>query len=770
MPEPGRIALTGGSPKGAAVVLSMLLLLIGVAASLPGCALLQPLPEKIGLEDRLTSFPKGNLPLEELVRIHWNDYLIPFIEARTDSDLAFTLGMVQAHLRLFQMEVYRRASQGRLAQVLGPYLTDVDHSLRILNLGEAAQDIEKSLPPKSRLWLERFVEGINTYLERAKNLPHEFRMLGFKPEPWKITDVLTLGRLFGADVNWLSLAGLLQARTGPDWDKVWAAHLRAGEASLPSFQAGPQMVSALLAGLSKSGSNSIAISPQKTAAGSAILANDPHLGVMLPNLWLIAGYSSPSYHLVGLMVPGLPCVVLGRNPSLSWGGTNMRAASSDLYDISSLDKALLPQTVEKIQVRWWPDREIEIKRSPLGPVITDAPLLEDYSGPPLALRWVGHMVTDEVTAILAANRARDWDEFLAAWRTYGVSSQNILMADNKGNIGQLLAVALPQRSYADPPGLILDPKNPAHDWGKLKTAPDLPHVLNPESGFLISANNKPVRMNPKIGYSFSSNDRVRRLNQVLESARGIDLEFIRGLQLDVMWPSGLDLVKEIKAILGENQEDLAESCLWKAFASWDGRMKADSKGALAFELLAFHLSRQILENRYSTQARMYFSRFSGLIDLLSQELRQSDREEARRIVREALVAAREDFKDYDTWGDIHHLELSHFFGRIPIIGGRYRFGSHPVDGSLTTLMKTAHNLTNEPHTVFYGSQARHISDMSDPDENYFLLLGGQDGLLSSPQLIGMVPLWLKGEYVKVPLSLDKVRSGFPHKIDLKPGG
>ena len=753
---------TGRAPVGPILVMGWLVLIIS------GCALIKPLPDKVGLEDRLAALPRENLPLDKPVRIRWDDHLIPFIEAQTDSDLAFALGLVHAHLRLAQMELYRRASQGRLAEAFGPYFTKVDHSLRILGLGLAVPEMEKRLPPSSRLWLARYVEGINTYLERTQKLPPEFDLMGLRPRPWTIADVLTLGRLFGADVNWLSYAGLLQARGEPDWDRVWAAHLRAGESSIPSFDSKESLVSALLAGLSKSGSNSLAVAPLKTATGSAILANDPHLGVTLPNIWLIAGYRSPSYHLVGLMVPGLPCVVLGRNPRLGWGGTNMRAASSDLYDISGMDGSRLTGEEETIAVRWWFDKKVRIRRSPLGPVITDAPLLKDYAGPPLALSWVGHRATDEVTAILAANRARNWEEFTAAWQTYGVSSQNILMADDKGNIGQLLAVALPGRTYASPPDLILDPNDPAQAWGELIPSTRLPHVLNPAQGFLVSANNKPVEHDPRVGFSFSSNDRIRRLTRLLSEAEKIDLALIRDLQRDVMWPSGLDLARTIREIAGPEQ--LRKTAPGAALLAWDGRMEAGSRGALAFELAAFQLSRIILDQDLSPGAAAYFRRSSDLLGFLDRELRGMKREKAVRVIVEAMDRAGEAFVKHRTWGAIHHLELSHLFGRIPLIGKRYRFGRYPVDGSLTTLMKTAHQLTDKPHTVFYGSQARHISDMSDPDENYFLLLGGQDGLLNSTRLTDMVPLWLKGEYVRVPLRPEGVRSCFPHQTDLQPGG
>ncbi len=119
-------------------------------------------------------------------------------------------------------------------------------------------------------------------------------------------------------------------------------------------------MSALLAGLSRSGSNSLAIGPSLTRTGTPIIANDPHLGINLPNTWLIVGLKSPSYDVVGLMVPGLPLFAIGRNPDVAWGGTNMRASASDLIDVHELPPSEMSERREHIAVRWWADEEVRI--------------------------------------------------------------------------------------------------------------------------------------------------------------------------------------------------------------------------------------------------------------------------------------------------------------------------------------------------------------------------------------------------------------------------
>ena len=140
---------------------------------LTGCALFTSLPRASTPSDRLAAFPTKSLPLDGPVDIHWNDNLIPFIEARTDHDAGFALGLVHAHLRLGQMELMRRISQGRVAEMGGPLAIEIDHSLRILDLGKAAPAVLAAMPAESRAWLDAFVAGINHYQSSVEQLPHE---------------------------------------------------------------------------------------------------------------------------------------------------------------------------------------------------------------------------------------------------------------------------------------------------------------------------------------------------------------------------------------------------------------------------------------------------------------------------------------------------------------------------------------------------------------------------------------------------------------------
>lgn len=508
-----------------------------------GCAVLTPMPPRSTVQERLAAIPTASLPLRAPVEIRWDDHQIPFIFARHDDDAAFALGLVHAHLRLGQMEIYRRIAQGRIAEIAGPLAIDIDHGLRILDFGRAVRDIETSLPSATRAWLGRFVEGVNTYLQRVETLPAEYSILGLEREPWTVADILTFGRLTGTDVNWLVWFNLLKLRQRGDWDEIWTRLVRNGADSVPSFdqETDAALLMEILAGLGRSGSNSLAVGPARSRNSAAIIANDPHLGINLPNTWLIAGLKSPSLHAVGLMAPGLPVFAIGRNPRIAWGGTNMRAAASDLYDVSALPRDQIRQRRETIKVRWWPDREIVVRETPWGPILSDAPQVRDMAAPDLALRWTGHQVSDEIGAMLAVTRARTFVDFKDAFKTFAVPGQNMLYADVDGNIGQVMAVRLPVRHNDAPSDLVVQPESAEKAWRELQGVKDLPISFNPERGYLVSANNRPAHASIPIGWFFSPNDRVQRMSELLEMGSAVDVPHIADLQQDVYMSSSVAL-------------------------------------------------------------------------------------------------------------------------------------------------------------------------------------------------------------------------------------
>jgi Protein related to penicillin acylase len=740
---------------------------------LAGCTALAPLPPESTLKERLDRFPRRDLPIERPVTVYWNEHQVPYIVAETDADAAFTLGLVHAHLRLGQMALYRRIAAGRVAEMGGPLAIDIDHGVRLLGFGRAATATLQAMPAESRQWLDRFVEGINVYQARVRPLPHEYRVLDLDPEPWTAEDVLTFGRLAGTDVNWLVWASLLKLRERPDWPQIWA-RLVSGDSAAAAASTGTEgePLSQLLASISRSGSNSLAIGPQYTAGGAAILANDPHLGLNLPNTWLIAGLKSPSYHVVGLMVPGLPVFGIGRNPQIAWGGTNMRASASDLIDVSGLPPEGIRETSATIGVRWWPDEAITLRETDWGPVLSDAPQLRDLHLGPVSLRWTGHDVSDEISAMLAVARAGDFAAFRAALGGFSLPGQNMLYADAAGHIGRVFAVHVPDRGGPPPVDVVVTPGDASLIWSRVRTADDFPAVLDPPEGFIASANNRPPDPHVSVGYFFSPDDRVRRMRQLLAESATVDVETVMQFQRDVYVDSSVALRDAIITQIGaagiDAQLNEDERRFVGELAGWDGYYRRDSRGAVAFELMRFEFTANFYQSRFGASDWAAFAGVGRIKEMLVEDIAAADASQLAPMLRVSIGRATARFDDFAGWGDMHRLVLQHPLAFLPLVGSRYRFADEPAAGSTDSLMKTAHGLTNERHRTTYGANARHISDMSDPDSNLFVILGGQDGWLNSSTFLDQVPMWHEGAYIRMPLRLDTVQADFNHRMELQP--
>ncbi|MFC3228399.1 penicillin acylase family protein [Marinibaculum pumilum] len=726
------------------------------------------------LRQRLAAFPTAGLPLREPVRIRWDDRQIPFVEANDDRDAAVALGLVHAHLRLAQMEIMRRIAQGRLSEVVGAVAVDLDHTLRILDFTAAVPDSLAMMPPASRAWCAGFVDGINAAIAQdgpdAPAQAEEFRLFGIRPEPWRVEDVLAVGRLAAADFSWRVWHRLFAFRDRPDWSDLWRRILEAdlAPAPVPHFAGAAQdgadaMMHRFWASLGRGGSNAAAIAGHRSASGHALLSSDPHLPIMTPSNWLAVGLSSPGHRIVGLMIPGLPVVTLGRTPAIAWSGTNLHAASSDLFDVTDLPAAEVESRTERIAVRWGRPREVRVRRTAHGPVISDSPLLRGTGGRDLAMAWIGHRPSDELTAMLGIMRARDWDEFTAAADGFAAPAQNFVYADAAGRVGQCMAAHLPERPADLPADMVLPPEA-LSQWDRIVSTRDLPMQADPEEGFAASANDRPAGpMTVPVGFFFSPDERVGRLRTVLGGDGLVDLERLKALHEDVAMPSSPRMRDLLLAAHGAAADD-GVAPLLNALRDWDGEHRADSAGALAFELLLAHLVHQL----HGTADGALYRAMHQPWTLLQEDFARLPPDRVAAAVRAAARAAAPAFATHRHWGAIHRIRVAHPLAALPVIGGRYRVAEFGAGGSNETLMKTAHGFSEGPHSVTFGANARFLADMGDEDATWLVLLGGQDGWPGSSTFADQVDLWRRRDYCRIPLRPETVAAEFPHLTVLQP--
>jgi len=742
------------------------LLVLGVSGLLTlSCAVRPPALGSVDGVDRLDLLERSWPGLSGAVRIEWDRHLIPSIEAGSDEDAAYAIGLVHAHLRGAQMELFRKVSQGRISEMAGPFVANIDEAIRALDLDRAVTRIEADLPPRTAAWLGRYVQGINDYRERLGARPADARTLGLTyDEAWTIRDVLTFGRLASVDVNWgrwFTLAALRDQRGYDDFvGRLWAFR----DAGLPSFGAEMRHDLSLLTDIGRTGSNAFVVSGDRSASGGALVGSDPHLGLPQPNIWCVIGYRTPEQNVVGLTIPGLPFVLVGRNERIAWSGTNMQSASSALYSLPE-DWRPVGRREERIEVRFWFDRSATLRESEHGPVLTDAKLLRRLGEGDVAFRWRGHEPSDEASAFLRAARAESWEQFRAAFTTYAVGGQNMLYADAEGGIGQIMALeAIPAAAAASRLGAV-DPNDERFAWSRGVPSDRLPASFNPEAGFLASANNVPTPFDSALVPQGNTNDRMSRMNALLSEDQTYTLDDLARIQQDTYSGASRRVAQRLVEIAGQVEGDPAHGPLLDALAAWNGRYDADSQGAAAYQCALSELIDALYADRYAKRIRRTLRSGPYVHDFVLEDLESAD--SVPRVERALRRAARR-YRDALTWGEVHRLRLAHPIGFAPFIGASYVFRDVPHAGSTTTIYKGAHAVSGERHATTFGANARVLFDMGRLDDNRVALLGGQDGWIGSDRLLDQVDLWREGAYIDLPMTADAQRARSVRSMRLEP--
>lgn len=728
---------------------------------------------------QITNLPP--MPLTKKVQVYWNDYLVPFIEAEDDQDAAFMMGIIQAHLRLTQMELGKYIAYGRLSEIAGPMANEIDVALRAVDFPRAVPKIIHRMPAESLTWLKSFVKGINFYKSHMPDLPHGMAFLGLKNDPWQIEDTLALGRLSGIDVNWLVALSLLPLIETDQWSEVWQRVHLSQQSKYPSFfdqltkkiipktrndlSAGQQYAFLwhILSGYMRSGSNSVAVADWRSQNGGAMIASDPHLGFLIPNLWMIAGLKSPSQHIVGMIPVGLPVFGFGRTAHLAWGGTNMRQAATDFVDVTQIQAQLIEKTHD-IKTRFWFDHQGTHRFHPrYGPVISDLKALSLTREKTIALRWTGHLPSDEISALLQMSKAQTWQELRQATSSFSVPGQNYIFATNRGDIGQILASWLPDRPAIYPKDFLTKPGESDQYWQRIKTSESLPFVLNPRNGVIGSANNKPVdRADTFLGWFYPVDDRIKRIYELLSQSDKISLDDLKKLQMDSFSQSHKNLNDFLLKEIAKLSSSPEQSQILTELGGWDGKFDQNSIKAY----LHHHLFLKLKDKLYGGEAPLIpvdmsiFDSNGQLPAFIQQDFQMLTLERKQLLLTQIITEMQPLLQDPLKWGAVHQIQIQHLFGNISYLGSPYRFGKLALDGHQASLFKTAGQLDGQNHKIQYGSQARHISDMSDRNQNLFILYGGQDGQINSRNALDQIPLWQKGEYIRVPLDLKLVRQTF----------
>jgi penicillin amidase len=508
----------------------------------------------------------------------WRDgYGVPHIFAASMDDAARALGYIHASERLYQMEMQRRAGQGRVAEIAGADYVDVDRLVRTLGLYRLAESSFAALSPWAQARLQAYADGVNAFLTTHQNaLPPEFLFLGDAPEPWKPADTLVWGKLaslqLSGNYKLEALRAHLQQKLSPE-QASWLFAMPTDHAPITTAPtANPRRAAiddaadrlAELIPLRHGASNEWVVSGARTVTGKPILADDPHLSVGAPILWYLVRIVTPEGSLKGATVPGFPAVMLGQNDRIAWGVTNAASDVQDLF-VETIDPAdpgryLTPDGPkpfatrdETIHVKGGADVVLHVRETRHGPVVSD--VVADLAGlagagKAVALAYTGLGGQDtSAESLMRVNAAHDWDEFLAALRLYQTATQNFVYADASGDIGYISAGLVPLRKSGD--GLApADGASGEKDWVGTIPFERWPQLHNPEAGFVFNANNAIVGDDgpSAFGQDWEEPFRARRIQQFFDTIDKHSLETSAAMQADHVSLAAKDMLPLVKTI------------------------------------------------------------------------------------------------------------------------------------------------------------------------------------------------------------------------------
>ena len=449
---------------------------------------------------------------------------VPTITAQNRTDLALGLGYVHAQDRFFEMDLMRRAAAGELSALLGPGLIKVDRDLRLHQFRRVARAALLQLDPAQRKLLDAYVMGVNAGLASLRSRPFEYWILRSKPRPWTAEDtVLCVHAMFlqlqEADGHPQLQRGLLRAMLpeaayrfiesgAPEWDAAvdgtHAAEPRvplAEEFNVRDAKDLPVLPPvAALTHLAVLGSNNWAVSGTHTANGSALVANDMHLGYRVPIIWyrarMIQANGPDSVDVTGVTLPGTPATVAGSNGSIAWGFTNsygefetvvrLVGVSGTESQVAAYQTAAgahpLQYIDEPIEVAGGATQHLKIALTEWGPVVG-----QDWEGQPYALQWTAQDPLGINLNLLGLEQTHSAEAALHLAASFGIPGQNIMVADKDGHIGWTIAGRLPARSPAES-GISQLSTDPTVGFSGWLLADQQPRVLDPPGGFLWSAN------------------------------------------------------------------------------------------------------------------------------------------------------------------------------------------------------------------------------------------------------------------------------------------
>lgn len=737
--------------------------------------------------DEITS---GNFNIEGLsapVTIHYDEQLIPHIFAENDTDLYRAQGYVTAKHRLWQMEFQTHAAAGRLSEILGEVAINYDREERRRGMGYGAeQALEKMKEdPEVLQFLEAYRDGVNSFIISLNEatIPVEYKLLDYKPEPWTIKKtallLMYMTKMLAGGDNDLEYTNALRKFGTERFDLLFPDFFDVNEPIIPKatdwsfidvamteMPSGELPLDTIKETIKKphpdNGSNNWAVSGAKSETGNPILANDPHLGLNLPSIWFVMQLRTPEHNSMGATLPGALGIISGFNNHIAWGETNATRDVLDWYKIEFKDESRSAYKydntwknatvrVETIKVKGAQTVIDSVIYTHYGPVTYDHTFKSNTAKAGYAMKWIGHTGGNNQRPFLALNKAKNYDDYVNALKTYTAPAQNFVFASTEGDIALWIQGLFPNK-WKGQGKFLMDGSNPEHDWQSYIPQEFNAHSKNPERGFVSSANQHPVDENYPF-YVFNDGYepyRNRVINDFFRSKEKFSIDDFKDLHNNNFNLKAAELLShmlnsiQVSALTSEEQD------IYHKIKGWNYYNDIDKSGPSIwtawwnnlYPLIwdEFDSENQALTTPYEYQAIYLLKKHPN--DSVMDIIETPEKESANDLFILAFKAAVQDliaWKDKNgnyNWQAYKATRVGHLLKALPAFS---RFDL-PIGGDANIV-----NATSSTH----GPSWRMIVEMSSPPKALGIYPGGQSGNPGSTYYDNMIDDWAAGRYYQL---------------------
>ncbi|HNQ11651.1 MAG TPA: penicillin acylase family protein [Bacteroidia bacterium] len=752
---------------------------------------------------------------ENPCEILYDSYGIPHIIAQSEPDAYRALGFAVAQERLFQMEMMRRVSSGRLSEVFGVNTLEIDRFFRMVGFNHlASREVERNFNNPHAPWTKAclaYIEGLNHFIEN-ENLPVEFTLLGFTPKPYTPEDMYLIASYmsfsFAMGIKTDPLLQRILQNHGPTYLSDFSLGFDSTKICLPNdcqnsirqFPSVHDRLSALRMP-QITGSNAWIVSPQKSKSNSVLFANDPHIEFSQPAVWYEAHLSYPGVEFTGHFLAGLCFAPLGHSLHHVWGITMLlnddvdflfeKYADNDSTKVKGIIKDYPIDVQEEIiLVKDSAAEKLIVRRTKNGPICSDVMKdIKSMSDQPVSLSWTYLKTENDLLQVMyGMMHAKNMKVFRRELEKIASPGLNIMYAD-KENIAWFAAAHFVKRNDSIFPSLFrsaysnnfndsyFDPKNN-------------PCSVNPERGYVYSANNQPEPKNGMFhpGY-YVNDDRALRITQVLSSKDKLSVEDFKNLQLDdtsqVMNAVKNILIAEIKNV---DHSEINAAELFQQLKKWNGSFNKEESTPVFFNQFLFEVLELLLLDELGTEDFKAMLKThvlkTGMERILKNDssvwwdnvLTKNHRETKIEIINQAFYNAVRKLntvygKKYEKWkwGNAHQLEHPHLIGKQEPLNKILNVGPFATSGGNETVNNMGYEMNEKGKMlVRFGPSMRKILDLAHPEEGWNISPTGQSGNFMSKHYRDQAEMFVNGSYRSMTMNHERIKTEYKSKMMLKP--